>query len=67
MLAVFRSLMSLGAFIAIGSLWSLLYVKPGTGEFVIAVTTVAMGVAMVLVATVLARGNLRRVVNKEDQ
>jgi hypothetical protein len=67
MSALIRPIMTIGAFIAIGSLWALLYVQPGTGEFVIAVMSVLLGAVMVALAIVLARGDLRRVVDKEDR
>lgn len=67
MSVLIRPIMVIGAFIAIGSLWSLLFIQPGTGEFVIAVTSVGFGVVIVAIAIVLARGDLRRVVDKEDR
>ncbi|MGI8458505.1 MAG: hypothetical protein ACR2LI_10380 [Propionibacteriaceae bacterium] len=67
MLAIARAVMSMGAFVAIGALWSLAYVAPGSAEFVVAVTSVVIGAGLVAMAVILARRDLRRVFHKEDQ
>lgn len=68
-----RAILVLASFITIGSLIMLLVVKPGTGEFVISVAAVVIGVGLGAAAICLhvltnrSAANQRRIRNKEEE
>lgn len=53
--AMSRAVLGLGAFIVVGSLLMLLIVKPGTGEFVITLTSLALGLLLGVIAVAIYR------------
>ncbi|CAA9406351.1 MAG: hypothetical protein AVDCRST_MAG75-2465 [uncultured Propionibacteriaceae bacterium] len=59
MLPVVRAVLGLASFFVVGSALMLLVVKPGTGEFVITVFSLAIGLALGAVAIPLIRMNGR--------
>lgn len=65
--ALVRAAMVLGLFVAIGSAWSLIFVRPGSGEFVIATFGLALGLVVTVMSAVLARRDIRRSLDKEEQ
>jgi len=61
-----RAILVLACFVAIGSLLMLLIVRPGTGEFVISVAALAVGVGLGAVAIGLHAVTNRKSVTNRD-
>ncbi len=59
--------MGLGLFVAVGCGFTLLFVRPGTGEYVIAVFGVAIGALIVAACVVVIRRDIRRTSFKEEK
>ncbi|GAA2098283.1 hypothetical protein GCM10009841_11310 [Microlunatus panaciterrae] len=56
---VARGVISVASFVVAGSLLMLLFVHPGTAEFVITVTTLCIGLGMGLIAVPVIRSHRR--------
>jgi hypothetical protein len=66
MSAIARAILGLAMFLVVGALLMLLLVAPGTGEFVITVTSLALGVLLAALAVPLIRMDERRTFHKEE-
>lgn len=62
-----RMVSILGFFMVFGCGWALLFVRPGTGDFVIAVFGVALGALIVTACVVVIRRDIRRTSVKEEK
>ena len=66
MLEAVRAVLGLSAFLVVGSALTLLVVEPGTGEFVISVTSLVIGVVLGTIAIPLIRMNGRHTITEEE-
>ena len=55
-----RLTLSLGSFVLVGSVLMLFVVEPGTGEYVISVVTVGLGLLLMILAILMARWSIQR-------
>ena len=62
-----RAILILGLLLLLGSLWLVLSLPPGSGEFVVSLISLVTGAVLIAIAMILARRSIRRALDKEDQ
>lgn len=62
-----RAVLTFGLFILLGSVWMMLFHRPGSSEFVVSLIGAASGAVLVGATIILARRTLRHALHKEDK
>ncbi|MGI8768404.1 MAG: hypothetical protein ACR2I1_04770 [Propionibacteriaceae bacterium] len=64
--SLIKTVLSMGAFVAIGCLWAMYFVRHDPSAFVISVVGLVLGIGVMAAAVLLARRDLRRAAIKEE-